>query len=214
MIRWDAMNLSRYQVGTDGMTAFERRRGRKCNIPTVSFGEKVWYKKRDKPKDQQKSEATWEKAIWLGHARDSNETIVGTVDGTFRAYAIKRMSEDERWDAELIRNMQGIPQQPDPGKKGIIIPINVRFETNTAEGEAHPVKEVTEPMARRRGITQTELEKYGFTPGCPGCVAKQRGDIAKKRHSEACRKRIEDMMRQDSEDRKRSKRLMRGSLIR
>ena len=61
MVRWAAMNISRYQVGTDGMTAFERRRGRKCNIPVLCFGEKVWYKKRDRPKDQQKSEPKWEK---------------------------------------------------------------------------------------------------------------------------------------------------------
>ena len=56
MIRWAAMNVSRFQVGTDGMTAYERRRGRTCRVPMVCFGEKVWYKGRYKPKDQQKSE--------------------------------------------------------------------------------------------------------------------------------------------------------------
>ena len=189
MVRWAAMNISRYQVGTDGMTAFERRRGRKCNIPVLCFGEKVWYKKRDRPKDQQKSEPKWEKAIWLGHARDSNEMIVGTAEGASKTYAVKRMPEDERWDPEFIRSMQGIPQQPDPKKKGITIPISFRFESMTTEIETHPVKETKEPMARRRGITKIELDKYGFTPGCPGCIAKQRGEVAKRGHSKACRKR-------------------------
>ena len=100
----------------------------------------------------------WEKAIWLGHARDSNETIVGTADGAYRAYAVKRMLEGERWDPEFIRNMQGIPQQPDPRKRGITVPISFTFEPKAAEREVQPVKEVTEPMARRRVITQTELE--------------------------------------------------------
>ena len=143
------------------------------------------------------------KAIWLGHARDSNETIVGTTEGAVKTYAIKRMPEDERWDAEFIRNIRGIPQQPDPKRKGATIPISFKFESISTEGETHPSKEIPEPMARRRGITQIELEKYGFTPGCPGCLAKQRGEIAKRGHSEACRKRIEDMMRQDGEDRKK-----------
>ena len=40
MLRWAAMNISMFQVGTDGMTAYERRRGRKCKVPTVCFGEK------------------------------------------------------------------------------------------------------------------------------------------------------------------------------
>ena len=128
---------------------------------------------------------------------------MGTAEGASKTYAVKRMPEDERWDPEFIRSMQGIPQQPDPKKKGITIPISFRFESMTTETETHPVKEVTEPMARRRGITQTELEKYGFTPGCPGCIAKQRGEVAKRGHSEACRKRIEDMMRQDGDDRRK-----------
>ena len=73
---------------------------------------------------------------------------------------------------------------------------------------------MTEPMARRRVITQMELEKYGFTAGCPGCIAKQRGEVAKRGHSEACRKRIEDMVRQDVEDRTRSKLQTREPIIR
>ena len=40
MIRWAAMICSRYVVGADGLTAYERRRGRKCRIPVVIFGER------------------------------------------------------------------------------------------------------------------------------------------------------------------------------
>ena len=61
IVRWAAMNISRFQVGTDGMTAYERRRGRKCRVPTACLGEKVWCKKRDKPKDRNKSDTKWEK---------------------------------------------------------------------------------------------------------------------------------------------------------
>ena len=214
MVRWAAMNISRFQVGSDGMTAYERRRGRTCRIPMVCFGEKVWYKKRDKPKEQQKSDTKWEKGIWLGHARDSNETVVGTAEGAYRAYAIKRMSEEERWESELIRSLQGTPQQPDPKRKGIIVPISFRFEAKAAEVQVQPVKENDEPASRRRGITQADLDKYGLTPGCPGRLAKQRGEIAKRGHSDACRRRIEDMMKDDVDDRKRLKHQRRGSRTR
>ena len=44
MIRWAAMLPSRFSVGKDGKTAYERRRGRKCDIPTEILGEKFWYK--------------------------------------------------------------------------------------------------------------------------------------------------------------------------
>ena len=41
MIRWAAMLYSRYAVGKDGRTPYERRRGRRCRVPAVSFGERV-----------------------------------------------------------------------------------------------------------------------------------------------------------------------------
>ena len=143
------------------------------------------------------------KGIWLGHARDSNEIVVGTPDGAYRAYAIKRMVEEERWDSEFIRSLQGTPQQPDPRRRGTTVPISFRFEAKAAEVQVQPAKEMAEPASRRRGITQTDLDKYGLTPGCPGCLAKQRGEIAKRGHSEACRRRIEGMMKDDVDDRRK-----------
>ena len=52
MIRWAAVALTRFMVGVDGLTAYERRRGRRCRIPMAAFGETVWYKKAGKPKDR------------------------------------------------------------------------------------------------------------------------------------------------------------------
>ena len=45
MVRWAAMLVSRYLVGKDGRTAYERRRGRKCKIPVAKFEESVLYKR-------------------------------------------------------------------------------------------------------------------------------------------------------------------------
>ena len=39
MIRWSAMLPSRFIVGKDKKTAHQRRRGRRCEIPTEVFGE-------------------------------------------------------------------------------------------------------------------------------------------------------------------------------
>ena len=37
--RWAAMALSRFKVGKDNNTAYERQRGKRCRIDTVPFGE-------------------------------------------------------------------------------------------------------------------------------------------------------------------------------
>ena len=97
MVRWAAMMVSRYLVGKDGRTAYERRRGRKCKVPLAGFGEKVWYKQIREQKERRDKLATeWKEGVWLGHSRSSNETVIGTTDGVVRAYAIKRQDEEER----------------------------------------------------------------------------------------------------------------------
>ena len=119
IIRWAAMLTSRFLVGKDGKTAYERRRGRRCQIPCVPFGEKVWYKElRENKRQEHKMESEWAEGIWLGHNRSSNEIIVGTRKGAVRAYAIRRKLEEDRWDAQMITEIRGTPQQPDPNKVG------------------------------------------------------------------------------------------------
>ena len=84
-VRWAAMMVSRFLVGKDGLTAYERRRGRKCRIPVVAFGKKVWYKEIRPGKERaNKLESEWREGLWLGHSRRSNEAI-GTREGVVRA---------------------------------------------------------------------------------------------------------------------------------
>ena len=197
------MLTSRYLVGTDGMTANECRRGRRCRLPLAQFGETVWYRKYEKHKAANRMESRWEKGVWLGHTRDSNEAIIGTIDAAVRAYAVTGMAADERWNAENIKHMQGLPQQPDPKRPGLRVPIRITLGDEVIEAQPREVQKDIEPLPRRMGITVTELEKYGYTDKCPGCLAKRRGAVAKKGHSEACRKRIEELMKQDDNDKQK-----------
>ena len=43
MVRWAAMLVSRYLVGKDGKTSYERRKARTCRLVCIPFGETVWY---------------------------------------------------------------------------------------------------------------------------------------------------------------------------
>ncbi len=54
------MLVSRFSVGKDNKTPYERRRGRRCNIPLVRFGEKVYYKElRDTKEPRGASQEPW-----------------------------------------------------------------------------------------------------------------------------------------------------------
>ena len=45
MVRWAAMAYNRYKRCSDGKTAYERQKERKCRIESIPFGQKVMYKK-------------------------------------------------------------------------------------------------------------------------------------------------------------------------
>ena len=78
MIRWAAMVYSRYKVGEDGKTPYERQKGRKRNLEAALFGEFVRYKKLGETTQERKSlESSWSEGVWLGHARGSSESLVG-----------------------------------------------------------------------------------------------------------------------------------------
>ena len=75
LIRWAPMLLSRYMVGKDGRTGFERRRGgRVCKIPVAGFGETVRYKElKDTKSRKAKLETDIREGVWLGHSRYANQ---------------------------------------------------------------------------------------------------------------------------------------------
>ena len=133
-VRWAAMVCSRYLVGVDGKTGWERRRGRKCRVPVCLFGENVWYKEIRKSKNKKHHLETEEReGIWLGHARSSNEVYIGTRNGVVRAYTVKRRDAQSQWDAELIKQMRGTPRQPDPNKPGYSIECQINFDPESKE---------------------------------------------------------------------------------
>ena len=160
MVRWAAMLVSRYVVGRDGKTGYERRRGRRCKIPVVPFGEKVWYKELRETKERKnKFDCEWHDGIWLGHSRCSNEILIGTRGGVVRAYAVKRREEDARWDGKFLKELTGTPQKPNPSKPGMHIPVKIRFDKDDG-GLLEQEVEDKEVIRKRFKITKTMLESY------------------------------------------------------
>ena len=43
--------------------------------------------------------------LWLGHARHTPEAIIATETGIVKAYAVKRLPDDQQWDDERIKGI-------------------------------------------------------------------------------------------------------------
>ena len=189
---------SRYKVGEDGKTAYERQKGRKCKLEMVPLGEFVRYKKLGETSQERKSlESTWFEGVWLGHARGSSEALACTQDGAVKAWAIRREPEGERWGAEAITEMKGTPTRPGI-LPGIHIPISINIGQDNADGH---LIEVTarqeEKRARRVYLKAEDFELHGYTEGCEGCSRLKTGGMEARPHTETCRARIEEELEKD-----------------
>ena len=201
LVRWVAMMYSRFRRGADGKTAYERQRGRKCRQEVVPFGERIHYRRLE-GENKNKLESKWETGIWLGHARGSSESLIGTSQGVVRAWAIKRMPAGERWIAEEVFGLQGIPARPNPQAPGCDIPIAIHLP-DLDEGER--TEEVRAPrveaMPRRTYLKDRDFKTHGYTENCEGCRRLRTGGMGARPHTDECRTRIEAKLREAEDPR-------------
>ena len=128
MFRWAAMLCSKYTVRSDGPTARERRRDRRCRIPVVAFGERVLYKQNRELKNRRdKLESEDRESVCLSHSRNAYECLIGTTECVVRAYPFRRRDETSLWNARLIQGIKGTHQQPDSGRPRVRIRIRFHF---------------------------------------------------------------------------------------
>ena len=105
-----------------------------------------------------------------------------------------------RWSEESFNKFVGVPWEPYPGAGGgTEIKSKVRLPTEQGEF-TRPVRGKEEYIPRRLRIRKADLEKYGYTVGCPGCRAANRGGTAIN-HNEECRQRITKKLEEDGDER-------------
>ena len=121
---------------------------------------------------------------------ESGESLIGTDGGVVKARDFRRKAENGgRWSVAEFDKFVGVPWEPYPGAKGgFELRSKVRLPTEHAEF-TEIVRGKNECTRRRFRIKKDDLEKFGYTTGCPGCRAVNRGTTAAN-HTEECRSRI------------------------
>ena len=190
-----------FHVGADGMSAYHRLKGKPWTIALPTFGETVEFRVGTK----HKLAARWETGVYAGVNPDNTERIVGTAKGFFVTQSIRRMPESQRFDSSMIEALVGFPWQPQPNEQsGLIqerLPLPLSVAPDSPEAPAIPVQAADgERKVRRYYITTKDLEKYGYTDGCPACSFTKTGMARSGTfHSPGCRSRIEAAITSDTE---------------
>ena len=195
--------ITKYHVGTEGMTRYQRLHG-KCSMERIAeFGKRiVWFVL---VKRRAKLDPRWRNGLLLGRSWNTDQNYIALLDGSIvRARAMVRVIPDIRWDSHRAKRVTGklfslhdtsidqIEESLDPHR-------GVERRADGPESDDQP-----EPLHRRLPILQRDLTKYGFTDGCLKCRYLRDGQHLRAQnsnHTEPCRKRIYGAMRRDQDPR-------------
>ena len=198
--------LSKYQIGEDGKTAYERLKGKKFSRAVVEFGEKVHYKKNLKGHKDNKLDSKWGEGFFLGFYWKTSEALIGTHEGVKRAGTIRRVGAHRRWDADGLDQIRGVPWQWNPDADEVPDKLMVRMLSEEERQRlSGPEAEAVPKTIYRMRLKRDDFISRGFTEGCAGCRSILSGGPVRN-HSEACRKRMEGEMKGTEEGQSRLKR--------
>ena len=115
LIMFSGSLLTRFMVGSDGKTAFEREKGKRYKRALPEFGERIHFMPLKKSGSKlNKLEPRLKDGIFLGLRESNDEIFVGTPKGVFRCSTFYRRPEVERWDGTYFLSVVGVPWRPVP----------------------------------------------------------------------------------------------------
>ena len=208
--------LNKRQVSKDGLTAFERLRGRPYSGVLIRFGSTVLHRLSGHVVGGVLADR-WQTGSWLGKTASSDEHIVGMPDGTVVRTRTVRVTDDpvHKQTLEALQPLTTLPETLqtvttetlDDGIASQPGPRQPRGRRGLAEGSIW--NETLPPTldaqldgwgeSRRWQITAKVIQKCGLTPNCKGCRAISQNARHHQAHSEECRVRVESMLEDDPE---------------
>ena len=101
-----AFLLTKFHVGNDGLTGYQRLHGKGSLDRVAEFGERVmWYVP---VKRRLKHEPKWRNGIFVGRSWNSDQNYVALMDGSItRARAMVRVVPSRRWDLPRLQRVSG-----------------------------------------------------------------------------------------------------------
>ena len=193
--RFAAGVLNKYRIGVDGRTAEYRRTGKSWRKPCVQFLEKIFFRKLGEDGGSSYASRMME-GRYVGHHDRTGAVLAMTPQGVFRGKSFSRLAASDAWDAEGIETLCGVPwsmvdkqvklsRKVTSGPEGAGPPLEPRA----------PVDRAPELEPRRRYVLSADVEKFGATPGCPGCESLMvHGRVVGTSHNQECRDRIGELL--------------------
>ena len=112
-----------------------------------------------------------------------------------RSANIRRIPESERWDADKTLGIRAVPLSPEGSDNAF--DIQVGMERPAEMMPRVPGDVLMETKVARTYLRRADFEHWGLSEGSPGCRYLSTGQGRQQAHSEACRRRIEGLLKGD-----------------
>ena len=195
LVEFAAYLMNRCDVGSDGKTPLQRLHGRRDNTPILEVGEKILCMPAKSARGG-KWEPRFHSGVFVGmlnssseahRARNGDQDTHGQHQKNPRVGKMGRRRKTEsttpplvsRWQRQRIRH---------PRRNGEAAEMVPRL----------PGDVLMDNKAVRTHLRRADFEQWGLSEGCPGCRYLRTGQGRQQAHSEACRRRIEGLLRGDS----------------
>ena len=205
-VEYAGQMLTRGQISkVDGLTGYERRKGKPYRRALPEFGEAIMYMPV-KGNKKNKLEDRFVSGIYVGLVERSNEIRVGIENGSVvAANSFRRLQQAQRSNPELIKKIRGTPWKPSSSSSDSMLQLYIDARSTVPRTSLPPAPvAASEDFDPKRVYIrrEVELKQYGYSVGCKGCEA-ARSDLAPTNHSEDCRARITQEMAKYADGRQR-----------
>ena len=131
----------------------------------------------------------------------SEEHIIGTASGVVAVTGAVKEHPEIEWDSHLFDSIIGVTWDPLAKQRVINAEENPKERLADLPRLVIPRASDSEiPKPNRTLLQRVYFEKFGWTPGCRKCTALQSWDSSVTTgHSESCRERIEKILAEDPE---------------
>ena len=96
LVEFAALVISRYSVGHDGKTLYERLKDKKSNMFGFEFGDRVLIRRVPVSSKLAKLDSLWNAGVFVGYRSTTGEYMFDTPERAFETRALRRQPKEER----------------------------------------------------------------------------------------------------------------------
>jgi hypothetical protein len=188
--------ITKYMVGLDGKTGYERLFGRPVREEGLEFGETLHWRHRATQDMNVVLDARWSNGVWLGRKWGGIIHQVFANGKVHEIRGIQRQPREARWRKEALEAVTATPWNREPAAEGELQVLPPLAPPAGAQAAAEPEVRELEYNPHRVFIKLEDLERHGFTAGCRRCNLMREGRKSQGvKHRDECRIRVEQALR-------------------